>query len=157
MNDDTSGVKILPPLLYGAALIVGFLLHVMLPIRFATGPPAILALRVAGAILVLVAVALAIAARARFTRAGTNVNPMLPTTALVLEGPYKFTRNPMYLGLTMLVTGVALFSNAVWMLVVLIPTVFVLQREVIAKEERYLEAKFGDEYRAYRSRVRRWL
>ena len=144
---------LVPPVYFLVALLLMGFFHRVAPWVQVLDVP----YRYAGVVLMGLALCLIAWAAFLFLRAGTSIRPFLPSTALVLEGPYKFTRNPMYLGLTMLVTGVALFSNAVWMLVVLIPTVFVLQREVIAKEERYLEAKFGDEYRAYRSRVRRWL
>src|SRR5213593_1042970 len=147
----------MPPLLFGVALLVGLLLHWLVPIRFAQGTVAITTLRWIGAMLVLAGIALAMSARVRFSRAGTNVNPMMPVTALVLTGPYRFTRNPMYLGLTLFVVGVALLANAVWLVVLLVPTLVVLHREVIAKEERFLDQRFGDDYRAFRKRVRRWL
>ena len=153
---DTPGVRILPPFLFAGALVLGFALQLLWPVRIAPANQFLL-LRVAGGLLVLIAIVLALAARSHFDRAGTNVNPMRPVTALVLAGPYRFTRNPMYLGLTLLTAGVALGANTLWPIVVLIPTLFVLHREVITKEERLLESRFGDEYRAYRRRVRRWI
>ena len=154
--DGTPGVRILPPFLFGGTLLVGFGLQWMWPVRIAPERFLVL-LRVEGGALILIAIVLAMAAHQRFERAGTNVNPLRPVTALVLSGPYRFTRNPMYLGFVLLTVGIALIANALWPIVVLIPTLFVLHYEVIAKEERLLEARFGDEYRAYRRRVRRWI
>ena len=90
-------------------------------------------------------------------RAGTNIRPDQPTLAIVSDGPFRFTRNPLYLALTGLYAGIALLVNALWPLLLLAPVLAVLRWGVIAREERYLEAKFGEAYRAYRSRVRRWV
>ncbi|HEV8673882.1 MAG TPA: isoprenylcysteine carboxylmethyltransferase family protein [Methylomirabilota bacterium] len=90
-------------------------------------------------------------------RAGTSVNPARPTTALVTWGPYRVTRNPLYVGLTMLYLGLTAWFNALWPLLLLPIVLVVMQRGVIVREERYLERKFGEEYRRYKARVRRWL
>ena len=90
-------------------------------------------------------------------RAGTNIRPDLPTTALVTEGPFRFTRNPLYLGLTLMYAGIALLIPGTWPLLLLVPVLLVMRWGVIAREERYLERKFGEPYRAYLGRVRRWL
>jgi protein-S-isoprenylcysteine O-methyltransferase Ste14 len=90
-------------------------------------------------------------------RAGTNIRPDQPTLALVTDGAFRFSRNPLYLAAAGLYVGVALLVHALWPLVLLIPMLAVLQWGVVAREERYLEAKFGDAYRAYKARVRRWL
>ena len=82
---------------------------------------------------------------------------MEPTTAIVVHGPYRFTRNPMYVSLVGLYAGVTLFVNSAWPLILLPAVVLLVQRQVIAREEAYLEAKFGEEYRAYKARVRRWI
>nr|MBA2578847.1 isoprenylcysteine carboxylmethyltransferase family protein [Euzebyaceae bacterium] len=80
-----------------------------------------------------------------------------PTTALVAAGPYRFTRNPMYLGLSAGTAGVALITGNPWVLALLVPAVGVADAAFIRPEERYLERTFGDAYRAYRTRVRRWI
>ena len=90
-------------------------------------------------------------------RAGTNVNPRDPTTAIVVEGPFRFSRNPLYLSLILAYLGITLLVNALWPLLLLPPLLVVLHWGVIAREERYLEAKFGESYRVYKARVRRWL
>ncbi len=88
---------------------------------------------------------------------GTNVNPTLPTTSIVTTGPYRFTRNPLYLGLTMIYLGLTLAINTWWSLLLLVPVLFVMHFDVVLREERYLERKFGDTYRQYRAHVRRYL
>jgi len=80
-----------------------------------------------------------------------------PATALVTTGPYRYTRNPMYLGLAFLYAGIALAFGLLWALAALPVVLLVVDRVVIPPEERHLEAQFGDEYRAYKSRVRRWI
>jgi len=90
-------------------------------------------------------------------RAGTNIRPDQPTLAVVSDGPFRFTRNPLYLALTGLYVGITLLADALWPLLLLVPVLVVLQWGVVAREERYLEAKFGEPYRAYKARVRRWV
>jgi len=155
-NSDTSGVRIFPPAIYLAGLAAGFLLFWLWPVHL--GPPgAVLALRVAGGLLIAVGLALPLWAAATFHGVGTTVNPTRPTTALAFGGPYRFTRNPMYLGLALLSTGVALVANALWPLLALPFVLWIVRRMVIDREERYLDAKFGEEYSEYKKRVRRWV
>ncbi len=89
--------------------------------------------------------------------AGTNINPTLPAKAIVSSGPFRFSRNPLYLSLTTIYLGLTLAVNTWWGIVVLIPLLIVMHRGVVLREERYLEQKFGQSYRQYRSRVRRYL
>ena len=90
-------------------------------------------------------------------RAQTPVDPYSPSTAIVVEGPYRYTRNPLYLALTLFYLALASIVNSVWPLLLLPLVLLVIQRGVIAREERYLEQKFGEQYLRYKSRVRRWL
>ncbi len=90
-------------------------------------------------------------------RAGTTAHPSLPATALVDSGPFRFSRNPLYLARLLLYVGLALAMNTAWPLATLVPLALVLHYGVICREERYLDAKFGDVYREYQARVRRWL
>ena len=154
-SSDTSGVRVIPPLVYLGLFLAGYVVHRFAPLRLWGDPPPFA--RLGGWGLVAAGVLLGASAVRLFRRAGTTPNPTRPTTALVLHGPYRFTRNPMYLGLGLAYLGAALLVNSVWPYV-LFPVVIVLvQRWVIAPEEAYLERKFGAEYRAYRARVRRWL
>jgi protein-S-isoprenylcysteine O-methyltransferase Ste14 len=90
-------------------------------------------------------------------QAGTNVNPMQPTTALITEGPYLISRNPLYLALTMLYTSIALLGNIFWAIPLLPLILRIMNQGVIAREEQYLESKFGEQYTQYKERVPRWF
>lgn len=150
---DTPGVIAPPPLIYLAGLGVGFALDLLLPSASLPG-----ALRwVGGVALVAFGLSLMASFVAAFRGAQTNVDPYKPTTAIVTGGPYRFTRNPGYLGMALLFVGIALLAQWVWATAVLPLVIAVVDRGVIAREERYLERKFGREYAAYRARVRRWL
>jgi protein-S-isoprenylcysteine O-methyltransferase Ste14 len=111
----------------------------------------------AGAILAAAAAALLVGALGRFRRAGTAVEPWRPSTVLVTDGVYRFTRNPIYLALALLYVGLALAVDSVVALCLLPPLLALVQVGVIAREERYLEGKFGHKYRRYLASVRRWL
>jgi protein-S-isoprenylcysteine O-methyltransferase Ste14 len=90
-------------------------------------------------------------------RAGTNVLPNKPSLAIVTDGPFRFTRNPLYLTNAIFYVGLTFIFNTVWPLLLLVPMLFVVDWGIIRREERYLEAKFGGDYLAYKVRVRRWL
>jgi protein-S-isoprenylcysteine O-methyltransferase Ste14 len=110
LQTDTSGVRVFPPVLYLAGLAVGFLLHWLWPLPLVP-LGAILALRVAGGALIAAGFALPLWAAATFRGIGTTPNPTRPTTALAFRGPYRFTRNPMYLGLALLSVGIAFAAD----------------------------------------------
>ena len=93
----------------------------------------------------------------RFVAAGTNIPPNLPTTALVVDGVYGRTRNPLYLGSTLVYLGLSVAAGSLWAIMLVVPLLWVINVGVIAREESYLERKFGDAYRAYKARVRRWV
>ena len=90
-------------------------------------------------------------------KAGTPIRTDRPVPRLVTDGPFRYTRNPGYLGLTMLYAGIAVLRNALWAILLLPLVLYVIQRQVIGREERYLERTFGEEYLAYKSRGRRWV
>ena len=90
-------------------------------------------------------------------RAKTTHNVRQPTTTIVADGVFRYSRNPMYLSLTLLYLGIASLFNSLWMLLLILPVLVVVQLGVIAREERYLERKFGEEYLRYKARVRRWI
>jgi protein-S-isoprenylcysteine O-methyltransferase Ste14 len=112
---------------------------------------------VAGIVLSVLAIGMAIVARRTMEAAGTNVNPLLPTTAIVTTGPFRFSRNPLYMTLTLLFIGLTLAIDTWWGAILLLPVLVIMHVGVILREERYLEGKFGAPYREYRSRVRRYL
>jgi protein-S-isoprenylcysteine O-methyltransferase Ste14 len=91
------------------------------------------------------------------TRAGTNIPTNTPTTTIVESGPYRFTRNLIYLGMLLSLIGLSIAFDTLWLLMMLVPFALVIRYGVVAREEAYLERKFGDIYRGYHSRVRRWL
>ena len=150
---DTAQVIVLPPLIYGAAFVMGLLLHLVFPLHIL---PMTLA-RGIGVVCVLVSLPLALATLRALARAHTPVDPMKPTTALVTEGPFRYSRNPIYVALTLLYVGVVLLINALWILLLVVPVLLVIRYGVIAREEAYLTRKFGDAYRQYTTQVRRWL
>jgi len=143
----------LPPKIYGGALILGILLQLIDPALLSRSPT----VRWSGAVLLALGLGLAVWGRRTLERAGTTVNPFGSTTRLVTEGPFRFSRNPLYVSLTLGYLGITLLLNAVWPLLLLPPLLLIVQLGVVGPEERYLEETFGDEYRDYRSRVRRWF
>lgn len=149
----TAGIPFPPPTVY----LAGLLLSIPLELAFPTGgPPTVV--RVLGALLGLGAFAyLAGDAMRRFTRAGTPAIPFKPTEALVTTGPYRFTRNPMYVGMATLYVALALAFGLLWAFAFLPVVILLIDRLVIAREEPYLERLFGQEYRDYKRRVRRWV
>jgi protein-S-isoprenylcysteine O-methyltransferase Ste14 len=150
---DNPGVIAFPPALFAGTLAIGLLLHLIFPIHFLPD-----AIAIASGVVVLVGAALiAVSAFRAMRRAQTAVNPSLPTTAIVSDGAFSFSRNPIYLALTLLYVGVALLFNALWALLLLLPLIVVVQVGVIKHEEDYLEQKFGDEYLRYKANVRRWV
>ena len=154
-----AGVHFPPPLLYVIPFALGMLVHRWH--RLTIVPPASLSLvravEIAGIALMLVWALGTATAFGRFLRARTTILPFRPSSSLVTTGPYRFTRNPMYVSLAALYTGGALTLNALWPLLLLPVVLVVVDRAVIRREERYLTSAFGKDYEAYRSRVRRWL
>ena len=154
LSTDHPGVVVFPPLLFVSCLLTGLLLQWLWPLpTFIPGQPRVV---LAGLALVAAAV-FGIGGERALHGAGTNVSPHRPTTAVVSSGIYRVTRNPLYLALICVYTAVALLANALWpfaLWVVLLP---VLATGIVAREERYLEAKFGAPYVAYKARVPRWL
>jgi protein-S-isoprenylcysteine O-methyltransferase Ste14 len=146
-------VRIPPPLFYVGGFLAGVALELLFPVAALPRVLAVLAGVVGGGLWL----ALDGSAMLLFRRARTSVVPMRPTTALVTSGPYRFTRNPMYAGMAVLYVALALAFGVIWALPLLPAVIYLVDRLVIAREERYLEAKFGDEYREYKGRVRRWL
>ena len=152
----TSGVRVFPPAIAAAGIAVGLVLTFMYPVPIVE-PPAARTLLGLGIVFLALWLLLAVSANVAFRRTGTPANPYAPTKALAQHGPYRFTRNPMYLGLVLMTVGFALVMNSMWIVLMAVPVLLLLRNLVILKEERYLEGLFGDEYRAYLKRVRRWL
>jgi len=151
---DTAQVIIRPPLAWGLAVIAGLALNWLVPLPFL---PADLPAGWLGAMVFVLAVALFAWAIVTITRAGSNVPTNRPTTTIVEAGPYRFTRNPVYLGMFLGLIGLAIAFDNLWLLIMLVPFALVIRYAVVAREEAYLERKCSDIYHGYRSRVRRWL
>lgn len=153
---DFADVAVKPPLLFLGAVVVGLLVSLALPIGPTLGSANKLAV-VVGLIFVVLGFVLAAFSVRTFTRAGADVVPGRTATTLVTNGPYRVTRNPIYIGFTLLYFGIAILATSVWMLLLLVPLLIVLQRGVVEREESYLDAKFGEDYAKYKARVPRWL
>lgn len=152
----TAGVRAFPPLVAAIGVVVGLALTFVYPVPIVAPSTTRLVIGV-GSALILSFLALAISANITFGRAGTPANPYAETRALAVNGPYRFTRNPMYLGLVLMTVGLGLVMNSMWLILMAVAVMLALRNLVIVHEERYLEEKFGDTYRAYLKRVRRWL
>jgi protein-S-isoprenylcysteine O-methyltransferase Ste14 len=150
---DNPGVIARPPLLYGAAFLVVLALRWLSPMPI-LGRSVLLW---PGLAIVVLGVGLATWGRRTMSAVGTNIDPALPTTAIVDSGPFRYSRNPLYLALTGVYLGLTLAFDTWWGMVVLVPLAIAMHGGVVRREERYLEQKFGDAYRQYRSRVRRYI
>ncbi len=153
---DNPGVLAPPPLIYAVALVIGVILHALYPVRLVRFLPRV-ARKVLGCSLAGLALTIATFAIRAMRRAHTNIDPTQPTTALVVEGPFKFTRNPLYLSMTLLYTGITILVNTLWSMLLLPVALAVMRKGVIDREERYLERKFGEQYRHYKASVHRWI
>ena len=142
-----------PPLIYLISILSGTLIQLAVPLRLL---PVTIALPL-GATLVAVAIGLFSYSVARFRAAGTPLPARKPTTAIVRTGPYRVSRNPIYLAFFSLHLGLAICVNSLWPVATLIATVAIIAVVVVPREERYLTGRFGTEYLEYRASVRRWL
>jgi protein-S-isoprenylcysteine O-methyltransferase Ste14 len=154
---DQPGVIARPPRLYLAFLAGGVVLDLLWPTSIRPGgAPATVWYGGAGALVALGVGLMAAAVRA-FGRAATPVETYRPTAALVSDGVFRRSRNPMYVALTLMYLGLAVAANNLWLLGLLVPLLALIRYSVVLREERYLEERFGERYRTYRARVRRWL
>jgi len=153
---DSAGVIAPPPLIALAAVVLGLALDWLMPAYVVSVLLSLTERIIIGAMLIAAGGALAIPAMRGFRSAGTHVEPWKPSSALVTGGIFGWLRNPMYVGLALIVAGLGIALASDWMLVMLVPAVLLLHFGVVKREERYLEAKFGDAYRAYKERVPRY-
>ncbi len=151
-NQDNPGVIAPPPAIYAGAFVLSLLLNGIWRLPLFPRRRPWLGLAVLG-----IAVLIARPAFRTMRQAGTNINPAQPATAIVTEGPYRWTRNPIYLGLTLFYTGCTILTNTLWGAVLLPPLLWVMRRGVIEREETYLEQKFGDQYVNYKTQSTRWI
>ncbi len=156
MNDiqDNPGVIAPPPLIFAGGLVAGLILHRRFPVRFLSrGWSRILF----GGLLSLFSILLGRQAFQEMQRASTTPNPTRPTTTIVVAGPYRYTRNPIYLAMALLYTGIAIMVNSFWTMLLLPVVLQIMRLGIIEREERYLERKFGEQYSRYKESVRRWI
>jgi protein-S-isoprenylcysteine O-methyltransferase Ste14 len=152
-SNDRAGVILPPPLIYLFGFMVALALRYRWPLPIFHSPVA----GWLGTGCVAVAVVLAMIGRGTMQRAGTNINPYKPTSAIVTSGPFKYSRNPLYVALSLLFLGLTFVANTWWGIVLFVPVAIVMHFCVVLREERYLESKFGNSYGEYRKRVRRYF
>jgi protein-S-isoprenylcysteine O-methyltransferase Ste14 len=152
-EQDKAGVVAPPPLIYLGVLVFSLLLNRRFPIAFLPRGIA----RGLGWSLLSAGVLLVGWFERTLRHAGTPANPYKPVSNVVTEGPFRYTRNPAYLSMAMIYTGIAALANALWAMLLLPGALLVIQRGVIEREERYLERTFGEEYLRYKALVRRWI
>ncbi len=150
---DTAGVIAPPPVIYAAFLLAGFGADALWPSAVLPQGPRY----AAGTAAIALGLVIGFAAVRQFRRHNTSFKPDEPSTALITGGPYRYTRNPIYLALSLLYAGIAIAADGPWTLALLVPLLIVMHYGVIIREERYLERKFADTYRRYKAIVRRWL
>jgi protein-S-isoprenylcysteine O-methyltransferase Ste14 len=150
---DTAGVIAPPPLIFLGALVIGLVLSALVPVPIL---PRGLGY-VLGAALIVTAASLSVWGVRVMRRAGTSERTSHPTTALVTSGPFWFSRNPLYISLTLCYVGIALIAQSLWSLLLLPVVLVVMHHGVIYREERYLERRFGADYVRYKTHVRRWI
>src|SRR5271166_4247778 len=150
---DVAGAIALPPLIVLGFLAAATVLEAIVPLPIAVAHS--LARYVAGVALAAGGFVIIAVGTRLFAAAGTNVRPTLPTAALVVDGIYRRSRNPLYLGMTLVFLGLGVEAGSLWAIGLVVPLLWVINVGVVKREERYLERKFGDVYRAYKARVRR--
>jgi protein-S-isoprenylcysteine O-methyltransferase Ste14 len=145
--------RVPPPLVYLGMLVVGLILSAVFPTPALSGwlPT------VSGAVLVALGLGVGVWADRTMRRAGESPIPMEPTRTLVADGPFQFSRNPLYIALTLIYAGIAIAFSSLWALALLVVVLVIMDRGIIASEEQYLQGQLGDRYVQYKARVRRWL
>ncbi|MFD2934941.1 methyltransferase family protein [Spirosoma flavum] len=152
-NADHARVIAFPPLLFGSTLLLGLGISYVFPTPVLSTS---IALRI-GLVWLSVGVSTLLLAFRGMIHHKTTIHPKGATTAIVSNGLYRYSRNPMYVSLTLIYIGVSMGTNAWWGLFLLIPLLLVVQKGIIEREEEYLTRKFGEEYLSYKAMVRRWL
>jgi protein-S-isoprenylcysteine O-methyltransferase Ste14 len=141
-----------PPIIFLCAILVGIALSRAWPLHFVSS-----SVRLLGPIVTACSVVLFLLSYREFRRAGTSVQGSKRSTVIVRTGPYRFSRNPIYLAFILLVLGLSVWLNTLWLLVTLVPPVAIIALLVIPREERFLERSFNGQYSSYKAQVRRWL
>lgn len=152
-NTDHPAIKIDAPILLVITVLITILLQRFVPLPFLPSLPS----RVLGVALFLAGLSLGMPAFRRMLKAKTSPNPHRPTNALVFDGTYRITRNPMYLSMLIIYAGLSIFFQNPWFLLFLPILAWLFTAWVVVPEEKYLEQKFGAEYLDFKTRVRRWI
>jgi len=151
--NDNAGVIAPPPVIFGVPLVAGLVANYVYRLPLSSERVVLWA----GIALAFFGLALIAAGSLELSRSRTAIIPYKPTTAIVSSGPFRFSRNPLYLGFVLIYIGASMAANTFWPLPLLPLVIVAMERGVIHREERYLARKFGEEYLAYQSRVRRWI
>jgi protein-S-isoprenylcysteine O-methyltransferase Ste14 len=154
-SSDTPGVIVFPPLIPLSILILGTVLNLTAPLHLLKQVPLLVRI-VVGTIAFVVGVGMVIGATRNFRQIGTNVNPLQPTLVLATTGIFRWTRNPMYVGGSIVLLGIAVGGALDWVLLLLILSWPLVHYGIILREESYLARKFGEEYRSYQKQVARY-
>lgn len=149
---DSPNVITFPPLIYIGGLLLGLLLRYIIPLQVLDGKLSIL-----GWVFIVLSIILLIMSTKFFVKEHTNIDVRKPTTSIITSGPYRFSRNPIYLSMTIFYLGITILIGDLWLLFILIPILLTIQYGVIKHEEHYLTKKFGEKYTTYKESVRRWL
>lgn len=156
-TQDNPGLMMPPPIFLAAAVVVALILDWIVPLNFLAAPSVWSLQSWLGLVIGAGGVWLSVSGTREFSRSGTNINPFQPALKLVTTGPYRFTRNPMYLGMIIILLGLGLMFSLEWG-IILTPFLWLaFDRLVVAREETYLTTKFGEPYRDFLTRTRRWL
>ena len=150
---DNAGVIVPPPLIFLGGLLLGGLISWFQPIKIL---PKIWG-NIIGGVLTCIGVGIILIAQSKMAKAKTNIEPWKPTTAILSDGIYSISRNPVYLAMSFVYVGIVFIFNLLWMLAPIILVLGLIQFFVISREETYLEQKFGAEYLSYKEKVRRWI
>jgi protein-S-isoprenylcysteine O-methyltransferase Ste14 len=152
-ENDIPNVIAPPPLIFLSGLLIGGFANWLFPVKFL---PQSFAL-IAGIVFAIAGLTIILTAILQMRRAKTNVEPWKPTTAILDTGLYAVSRNPIYVGMILIYTGIGFLFDLIWFLPPLAAVLLTIHYGVILREEKYLTRKFGDEYLNYKNRVRRWI
>ncbi len=152
-EQQTPGIRVKPPLVYAVSLFIGLAIEqllprVSIPWTWRAGPAVVL-IPLAGLLIAPTVM--------RFRKADTPFDVRKAATTLITDGPYRYSRNPGYLALTLLYLGLGVLFSSAWVCVLVVPTLLIMNVAVVRKEEQHLESQFGEEYLRYKTAVRRWL
>ncbi len=153
---DNPGVIAPPPLIFLSGLVLGITIQWFYPVYIFSADYLIVS-RIFGSLLIALGFGIVLIAKTKMQKAETNIEPWKPTNAIIKDGIYAYSRNPVYVAMVLIFYGVKLIFNSVWFTPALVLVLFAIHFGVILREEKYLEKKFGAEYSGYKKEVRRWI